>query len=167
MPNSHQIVRKRPELPVTGGCLCGSLRYSLGAMPKAVYRCHCKDCQRLSGTNHSVSMLIAAGDLTLTDGQSAGFDKVADSRRVVRLHSCPQCGTRVFNEPLATPEYLVLRPGTLDDMSWAEPVGNIWTDSRVAWAVIADDEPSFPRQPPSRQPLIDAWDAAIEVGDRS
>jgi hypothetical protein len=40
----------------------------------------------------------------------------------------PECGTKVWNEPLSFPSILVLRPGTLDDASWARPVGNIWTD---------------------------------------
>jgi hypothetical protein len=56
---------------------------------------------------------------------------------------------------------VVLKPGTLDDMGWAVPVGNIWTDSRAPWIAIDETLVNFPRQPPDRQPLYDAWEAAI------
>jgi hypothetical protein len=74
---------------------------------------------------------------------------------------CRQCGTKVWNEPLASPTLLILKPGTLDDMSWAVPVGNIWTDSRAPWVIIDPIVPNFPGQPPNRQPLFDAYAAAI------
>jgi hypothetical protein len=74
---------------------------------------------------------------------------------------CAECGTKVWNGPLASPNMLVLKPGTLDDMSWAAPVGNIWTASKVPWVEIDDAGPNFPGQPADRQPLFDAWAKAV------
>jgi hypothetical protein len=54
----------------------------------------------------------------------------------------------------------VVKPGTLDDPSWAIPIGNIWTASRLPWAVIDELQVNFPGQPLDRQPLYDAWSAA-------
>ena len=149
-----------PSFPVEGGCQCGAVRYRLNAAPLAVYACHCKDCQRFSGTTHTLSMVIRATDGQITTGALHGFDKLADSGRTVRMLGCTACGTKIWNVPLATPEYLVLKPGTLDDISWIEPIGAIWTDSRAPWVEIDPAGPNFPGQPPSRQPLIDAWQAA-------
>jgi hypothetical protein len=56
---------------------------------------------------------------------------------------------------------LVVKPGTLDDMSWATPVGNIWTASKAPWVEIDAALTNFPGQPPDRQPLYDAWDKAV------
>jgi hypothetical protein len=78
--------------------------------------------------------------------------------------SCARCGTKVWNEPLASPGLLVVKPGTLDDMTWATPVGNIWTASRAPWAVIDAALVNFPGQPPDRQPLYDAWERATAAG---
>jgi hypothetical protein len=76
---------------------------------------------------------------------------------------CARCGTKVWNEPLSSPGLLVVKPGSLDDMSWTQPVGNIWTDSRVPWVAIDPAGPNFPGQPASRQPLFDAYAAAIDA----
>lgn len=149
-----------PAFPVEGGCQCGAVRYRLKAAPKGVYACHCKDCQRFSGTTHTISMVVGVDDVELVKGTLIHFDKAADSGRVVRMLGCERCGTKVWNEPLASPALIVMKPGTLDDMGWAAPVGNIWTESRAPWVVIDPDVPNFPGQPPNRQPLFDAWAAA-------
>ena len=56
--------------------------------------------------------------------------------------------------------FIAAKHWTLDDIAWIEPIGAIWTQSRAPWAVIDPSAPNFPGQPPSRQPLIDAWQAA-------
>lgn len=153
-----------PEFPVEGGCQCGALRYRLKAPPLGIYACHCKDCQRFSGTTHTMSMVMQAGDAELISGVLAGFDKTADSGRTVRMLGCAQCGTKIWNEPLASPALLIVKPGTLDDMGWARPVGNIWTVRRQPWVEIDPSGPNFPGQPPSRQPLFDALAAEVAKG---
>jgi hypothetical protein len=149
-----------PVFPVEGGCQCGAVRYRISGTPLAVYNCHCRDCQRSSGATHSMSMPIKRELVEHLSGELTAFDKAADSGRTVRMLGCARCGTKVWNEPLAFPAMLVVKPGTLDDPSWAVPIGNIWTDSRLPWAEIDAMLVNFPRQPPDRQPLYDAWSAA-------
>ena len=153
MSKQHRL----PEFPIAGGCQCGAIRYRVTAAPATVYRCHCKDCQRLSGAAWSMSMVISAEHVELLAGSPVAFDKAADSGRVVRMQGCGACGVKVWNEPLAAPGTLILKPGTLDDSSWAVPVGNIWTDSALPWVHIDSDDVNFPGQPADRQPLIEAW----------
>ena len=149
-----------PVFPVEGGCQCGAARYRITASPLAVYNCHCRDCQRSSGATHSMSMPIKRELFEHLRGELVAYDKAADSGRTVRMLSCARCGTKLWNEPLASPAMLVVKPGTLDDPSWAVPIGSIWTDSRLPWAVIDATQVNFPGQPPDRQPLYDAWSAA-------
>ncbi|MDR3471549.1 MAG: GFA family protein [Devosia sp.] len=146
-----------PNFPVEGGCICGMVRYRLTAAPLGVYNCHCKDCQRSAGSAFSTSMVVRREAFSLSAGETQVYDKRADSGRIVRQHSCAVCATRMFNEPLSSPDIIVLRPGTLDDASWAAPVGAIWTASKAPWVEIAADEPSFPGQALSRDPLFAAW----------
>lgn len=146
-----------PDFPVEGGCQCGAVRYRLTAPPLAAYNCHCRDCQRASGATHSMSMPIRRETLEHVSGELTAFDKAADSGRVVRMLGCAACGTKVWNEPLAAPAVLILKPGTLDDMSWCVPVGNIWTRSRAPWVEIDETLVNFEGQPADRQPLYDAW----------
>lgn len=149
-----------PAFPIEGGCQCGAVRYRITAAPLAVYNCHCRDCQRASGGTHTMSMPIARERVELLSGELAGYDKAADSGRTVRMLGCAVCGTKIWNEPLASSAMLVVKAGTLDDPSWAVPIGNIWTDSRLPWAEIDWSLTNFRRQPGDRQPLYDAWAAA-------
>jgi len=98
-------------------------------------------------------------------GDTQTYDKLAASGRTVRQHSCPVCSTRVFNEPLSSPAIFVIRPGTLDDSSWAVPIGNIWINSKAPWVEIVPDAPSFPGQAEPRDALFAAWTHYVEHGD--
>jgi hypothetical protein len=153
-----------PRFPVEGGCQCGAVRYQLTASPLGVYNCHCKDCQRTSGATHTIPVIVNKTDVHLAGGPTHTFDKSADSGRVVRMHGCVKCGTKVYNEPLSAPHMLVMKAGTLDDMSWARPIGNIWTASKAPWVEIDPALVNFPGQPPDRKPLFDAWAKATAEG---
>jgi len=153
-----------PKFPVEGGCQCRAVRYRITAPPLSVYNCHCKDCQRSSGGTHTMSMFMKREHVELLQGDLIPFDKAADSGRVVRMFGCAQCGTKIWNEPQSFRTMLVVRPGTLDDMSWAVPVGNIWTASKAPWVEIDERLVNFPGQPPDRQPLFDAWERFVAAG---
>lgn len=153
-----------PRFPQQGGCQCGAVRYELTEPPLGVYNCHCTDCQKMSGAAYAMSMPVRASGFRHLQGEVTFYEKVADSGRHVRMMACAICGTRVWNDPVASPEIKVVRPGTLDDLSWAEPVGNIWTESRMPWIEIDPNLVNFPGQPPSREPLYAAW-AARHAGD--
>lgn len=146
-----------PSFPQQGGCQCGAARYEITAPPLGVYNCHCVDCQKLTGGPYAISMPVRSETFRLVSGAVTFHDRVADSGRVVRMFACAQCGTRLWNDPLATPEIKVVRPSTLDDPSWAEPIGNIWTGSRLPWIEIDPNLVNFEAQPPSREPLYAAW----------
>jgi hypothetical protein len=155
---------KLPTFPVEGGCQCRAVRYRITSPPLAVYNCHCRDCQRSSGGTQTMSMPTRREHVVLLQGELVAFDKAADSGRIVRMLGCVRCGTKVWNEPLSATTMLVVKPGTLDDMSWAVPVGNIWTSSKAPWVTIDETLVNFPGQPPDRQPLFDAWAKAVAAG---
>jgi hypothetical protein len=145
-----------PEFPVEGGCQCGAVRYRLKASPLAVYNCHCKDCQRFSGAGWSMSMIVRDNDFELLSGEIAQYRRIAESGNVIVMNFCAHCHGWLWNDP-PKPGIKVVRAGTLDDMDWAAPVGNIWTDSKAAWAAIDPQQTNFPQGAVDRQPLFDAW----------
>jgi len=146
-----------PEFPVEGGCQCGAVRYRLNASPKSVYNCHCKDCQRFSGAAWSMSMVTSASNVEQLSGALAIYEKVSDSGRVVLMKFCAHCHGWLWNVPQAAPDMMVLRAGSLDNLDWAQPVGNIWTDSKAAWVKIDPDMVNMSGQPSDREPLFEAW----------
>ena len=76
--------------PYTGGCQCGSVRYVVTAEPIRLVACHCKECQRQSGSAFSMSMPVKKDSLTVT-GPTKQFTRAADSGNEVTGVFCPDC----------------------------------------------------------------------------
>jgi len=148
-----------PVFPVEGGCSCGAVRYKLKASPLSVYNCHCKDCQRYSGAAWSMSMIVKEDDFEQLSGDTESYDRMADSGNVIAMYFCANCHTWLWNVPPAG-GIKVMRAGSLDNMDWAAPVGNIWTDSKAAWVEIDPGQTNFAKGASDRAPLFDAWTRA-------
>ena len=147
---------QRPE-PCEGGCLCGAVRYALRAEPLTLYACHCTDCQRHTGAAFGLSMLVPRDALAVLRGEPARFRVEMDDGRVKQGRFCAACSTRLWGEPVKTPQVATLRPGTLDDRSWFEPVGHIWVSSAQPWLAIPAGALAYPGQPPDLKALFAAW----------
>ena len=129
---------------MTGGCLCGAVRYRITARPKLQLACHCKNCQRVSGSAFSLSCLVPHEAFTL-EGELKLYVGEADSGNKTRRWFCPTCGTGIYVEVAARPDAVALRAGTLDDASWFKPRVNLWTDSKQDWVPIDPKCKNFPR----------------------
>ena len=106
--------------PYTGGCQCGSVRYVLATEPIRLVACHCKECQRQSGSAFGMSMPVKKDGLIVT-GPTKQFTRIADSGAEVTGVFCPDCGTRIYHVPQPAQDVVSLKPGTLDDTSWLRP----------------------------------------------
>ncbi len=124
------------SLPQAGGCVCGALRYALGASPLLAYACHCHDCQKRTGAAFTLTLVIRSGDLTVS-GSVDRVPRAAQSGRQVEHGFCPACRVPVFSRAPVAPDYMSLRAGTLDDARWVVPVAQTFVESAIPWAVIA------------------------------
>ena len=144
------------QLPFTGGCACGRIRYECSAPPRRMVNCHCRDCQLASGSAYSPTLVMARDAVRLTRGQPASFDKQAESGNIARREFCAHCGTPLFASSSASPQYLGVRAASLDDSSWYQPEADVWTGSAQAWdcmdAAIPKFEKSRPRASGSKMP---------------
>ncbi len=145
-----------PTLPCDGGCACGSVRYRLLEDPLELHICHCSDCQRVSGSAFVMSMLIHRRSLELLRGEPkrSSFETTQGIRRCDQ--HCTACGCRLWSEPQGFPELLVLRPGTLDDKSWLQPIAHIWTSSAQPWVPIPGEVLRYAGEPDHLE-MIRAW----------
>lgn len=134
-------------MSMTGGCLCGAVRYVTNSEPVTTRICWCRVCQSFAAGNGSVNVVFPASKVVIT-GVTADHASVADSGRHMHRRFCPRCGVHLFSEAEARPEILVVRAGTLDDPSKVVPEANIWTASAPAWALLDARLPSFAGQPP-------------------
>jgi hypothetical protein len=95
----------------TGHCLCGGVSFSAKAAPQMTGQCHCKDCQRASGTGHMSLAFFKREDVDIK-GQTASFAATADSGNINTRHFCPRCGGRVYGENSARPGMVGSRGGS-------------------------------------------------------
>jgi hypothetical protein len=132
------------DLPLLGGCLCGAVRYSLNGAPLLVHVCHCHDCQSVSGSAYSLTVLVTTAALALT-GPLETFTRTTASGREVRNTACSKCRAGLTSNDVARPNYTGLRAGTLDDANWAVPIAQTFVRSAIPWAVIPGVEQVDPK----------------------
>jgi hypothetical protein len=122
-----------PTLPLEGGCQCGAVRYRLSAPPLMIYNCHCKNCQKITGSAFVVSASVLESSFVIVKGTPKRIEWTADSGNRRFGDFCGDCGSRIVNGQVPSMGVLSLRAGTFDDTSWVEPVGDIWTRSAQPW----------------------------------
>ena len=132
---------------LTGSCLCGAIRYEVNVPISELRACHCKDCQKASGTGGTVNAMIPSSAIRITHGEPKRFTKVADSGRTLHRYFCGGCGSPLFSRRELTPETTSLRIGTLDNAPPMKITAHIWTKSARPWAHVDPASQQFPGQP--------------------
>jgi hypothetical protein len=139
------------DLPLTGGCQCGKLRYEIRQAPSMAYTCHCTDCQHLTGSAFSLAITVADNAFRLTSGEPWLVDRKAASGRTVTRWLCRDCGCWIVGgaQPGAAPGERIrrVRAGTLDDTSWLRPTAHFWTRSKQPWVILPVGDQIFETQP--------------------
>lgn len=133
--------------PITGGCLCKSVRYEIAAAPIITRICWCRLCQYLAAGSGTVNVCFPSAAMTIT-GELRDYRSTADSGNVMHRRFCANCGTQMFSEAEARPHLVFVRAGTLDDPDVAKPAMTIWTSQAPTWACIDPALPQVEGQPP-------------------
>ena len=122
---------------VTGGCLCGAVRYEYAAEVGPANYCHCADCRRATGSAFNIGVRVVAREFRIIKGQPKGFTKTGDSGNELTRHFCPECGSPLFTSSPRHPDFYFLKAGCLDDPSVVRATHQNWMASRVDWATIS------------------------------
>ncbi len=141
--------REDPMRQITGGCLCGKIRYSATAEPALVAVCHCQNCQKQTGTAFSVVVGVPKSAVSI-EGQLKTFHDRGDSGQPVDRNFCPECGSPIFSELAVMPELRFIKAGTLDDTTWLDPKLHVYCDSAEKWVHIPEGSQKFGRGPAIR-----------------
>jgi len=128
---------------ITGGCLCGAVRYEYDGETGPANYCHCADCRRCTGSAFNIVVRIEARLFRLVSGNPTGFTKTGDSGNALTRHFCPECGSPLYTSSPRHPESYYLKAGCLDDPAVVRTTHQNWVTSRVPWASIASDLPGF------------------------
>ncbi|MDE3239651.1 MAG: GFA family protein [Paracoccaceae bacterium] len=124
-----------------GGCLCGAIRYETEGAPLRVTICHCRYCQRATGAGFMINANFTQAAHRVTKGAPRVHDHRSEgSGKLLHVHFCPDCGTKLHMTFERAPGYVGIYVGTFDTPGWItfDPVTSkqIFLDSARPDAVI-------------------------------
>lgn len=131
-------------MDLEGGCLCGAVRYRLTAPPLIVHACHCRDCQKLSGSAFALNIWIEKSCVEADHSLPRSVMLTAGSGKPHEAFFCAACSTHLWSKYHAAPgDTVLLRVGTLDHPERVTPDVHIFTRSKLPWVVLPEDARSF------------------------
>ncbi len=117
---------------ISGGCACGAIRYECDVDPVLMLNCHCRDCQRSSGSAYA-PVLVAPNSGVRMRGEPRYHRVVGKAGKAVERGFCPTCGSQVAIKLERFPDILGLQAGSLDDPTIYRPTMEVFTASAQPW----------------------------------
>src|SRR6202007_16025 len=120
------------EMDLEGGCACGAVRYRLTAPPLIVHACHCRDCQKQTGSAFVLNIWIERSHVEADHSLPGSVMVKGGSAKPHQVFFCKDCGTRLWSKYHAAPgDTVLLRAGTLDQPETIAPDVHIFTRSKL------------------------------------
>ncbi len=139
------------KTPFTGGCYCGAIRYRCTAKPEQIemFKCHCHDCQRVSGGGHTPIVFVPAETFTFTQGTPRYFatDSEAMGAQAHRRSFCPECGSRLTGGEGPGSTGIGMTVGSLDDSTGFTVSVDFWVADAQPWDLMDPASTKFEKLP--------------------
>jgi hypothetical protein len=140
-----------------GGCTCRAVRYRMMSAPLFVHCCHCRWCQRETGTAFALNALIEADRVIVLEGSPEVVNTPSNSGKGQKIARCPHCRIALWSNYAGAGDRLrFVRVGTLDEPDRLPPDIHIFTESKQPWVVLPQGTPAVPQYYRS----ADHWPAA-------
>jgi hypothetical protein len=130
-------------LALEGGCACGRLRYRLTSNPMFVHCCHCRECQRQTGSAFVLNAVIETDRVEKLSGETEAVPVPTDSGRPHIIHRCKSCKVAIWSQYGGFLPLSFVRVGTLDDPSSLPPDIHIYTRTKLPWVALPAGVPAF------------------------
>lgn len=137
-----------------GGCLCGTIRYTLRGPALFVSQCCCRDCQKATGTGHTTIVGVHRDQLQIRQGTPKQYASKGASGGDVIRHFCAECGGRLYTSGTLPGEVVMVQAGSLDDPNRISPESVIYVKDSLAWDRFDDALPRFQGLPDRRQKSV-------------
>ncbi|WAT18676.1 GFA family protein [Aurantiacibacter sp. MUD11] len=134
------------DATMSGGCLCGEIRYEITPPAAFVSQCCCKDCQKATGTGHATILGIHKDQLAL-NGSLATYTNVGETGGKVTRHFCGTCAGRIYTSGDLPGDMIMVQAGSLDDPAQVTPQNAIYVKDRIPWDKLDPDIPHFEGMP--------------------
>lgn len=144
-------------MSLEGGCACRAIRYRLTEAPLIVHACHCRDCQRLTGSAFVINLWIERRFVEAGSGTPSSCRLAGGSGNPHDVFFCPSCGTYLWSRYHRAPgDCLFVRAGTLDQPDSVQPDVHIYTRSKLPWLTLPEGALVFE----SSYKIDDVWPPA-------
>ena len=131
--------------PHDGGCTCRLVRYRMATKPLFVNCCHCRWCQRETGTAFALNAMIEADRVALLQGDVEVVDTPSNSGAGQKISRCPRCRIAVWSHYAGAGDAVrFVRVGTLDEPDRLPPDIHIFTASKQPWVLLPPGTPAVP-----------------------
>ena len=119
-----------------GGCACGRARYRLLSKPMFVHCCHCRDCQRQTGSAFVINALIETDRVEILSGETEGVPVPTDSGRPHVIHRCPGCRITLWSHCGGRQALSFIQVGALDEPAALSRDLHVYTRSKLPWVAL-------------------------------
>lgn len=138
--------------PVEGGCDCRAVRYRLHSAPLFVHCCHCRWCQRETGSAFALNAMIEADRVSLIAGEPQIVATPSNSGKGQSIARCPVCRIALWSNYAGAGNTVhFVRVGTLDQPDRFPPDIHIFTASKQPWVILPSSVPAVPEYYDRRQ----------------
>ena len=127
---------------LTGGCACRNVRFRLEGAPRFAFLCQCRDCQKMTGSDHAAQVCHDA-DRFSSEGETLTWERTTAAETTVTKHVCPICASPLWGTTTRAPTIVMIMAGALDDPNSVTPDRIFFADERITW-----DHASVPEKNP-------------------
>jgi hypothetical protein len=136
MPGEHHL---------EGGCTCREVRYRMTSSPLFVHCCHCRWCQRETGSAFVLNAMIEAERVVLLQGAPEMIDTPSNSGKGQKIYRCPKCKIALWSHYSGMGDRVTfVRVGTLHEPDRLPPDIHIFTASKQPWVLLPEGVPAVP-----------------------
>lgn len=137
--------------PFSGGCQCGAIRYESTALPGELqmFKCHCRDCQHVSGGPFTAVVYMPAHRFRITRGEIRYHHTTSESGGQHKRGFCPDCGSRLTGGEGPGSTGVGVTAASLDDPSWFRAQCEFFTADAQPWDPLTPGIPHFEKLPPA------------------
>ncbi|MCR5878197.1 GFA family protein [Phenylobacterium sp. J367] len=147
------------ERALSGGCLCGEVRFEVTGPLVVGFACCCTECQKASGSAFSMSVLAMAGDFQVTAGEPRLWMRPGPSGQASAQYACPTCSARTHARPGYSDAVVSIRTGALDRGREVTPAAFFWTREAPEWFEPPEGVLAYETQPADLAEVVAAWRA--------
>lgn len=134
------------ELPITGGCSCGDVRYVIAAQPSMSFVCFCRECQ-MSGGTEGAPVVVVDRNAASISGSARKRTYRADNGSDMEAYFCGGCGSRLYGLSSHRPDHIMFRVGCFDDPQPFNPQAYLYVSRMPPWVSLQPDVARFDALP--------------------